>query len=321
MRFAFHDLQPSQFEDLVVELCHELMGSGVQKFATGPDGGRDAKFVGTAQEFPSRVQPLAGTTIIQAKHTLDAVGIFSDASFSGPAASSTISEEIPRIKALCDADQLDHYLLFANRRLGAIANEQITKRLVDETGVSSVYLFGLEQIERYIKRYSFIATTLREFEYDLPLRASPNELAEVITAIAAAHSEIEWPTASSATSLERVAFKKKNQINGLSDEYARLITRNYLKNFGAVEKFLADPINVNVYTAYRDAVDEFATKLVVHSPDFATYDKLLDYLLSVLIQRDGDLRSNKRLTRTVFYFMYWSCDIGETEEEDNASSE
>ena len=42
------------------------------------------------------------------------------------------------------------------------------------------------------------------------------------------------------------------------------------------------------------------------------YDKLLDYMLTVLILRDGDLKSHKHLTRTVFYFMYWVCDIGET---------
>ena len=305
----------------MVELCHELLGAGVQKFATGPDGGRDAKFVGTAQEFPSRAAPLTGTTVVQAKHTLDAVGKFSDADFSGTAATSMLSAEVPRIKALRDAAQVDHYLLFSNRRLGAIANEQIMQRLVTETGVPSVHLFGLEQIERYIKRYSFIATTLHDFEYDLPLRASPDDLAEVITAIADVQAQIDWPAAVSATSLQRVAFKKKNEINGLSEEYARYITRNYLKHFGVIEKFLADPINVVPCTAYRNAVDEFAAKLVAHRGDFATYDKLLDYLLSGLIQRDGDLRSHKRLTRTVFYFMYWACDIGETEEETSASSE
>lgn len=321
MRFALHDLQPKQFEDLVVELCHELLGTGVQKFATGPDGGRDAKFVGRAQEFPSRAAPLSGTTVVQAKHTLDAVGKFSDADFSGKSATSALSVEIPRIKALRDAGQLDNYLLFSNRRLGARANEQIMKRLVEETGAPFVYLFGLEQIERYIKRYDFLMTMLRDFEYDFPLRASPDDLAEVITAIAEIQLRIDWPTAVSTTSLQRVAFKKKNEINGLSDEYAWHITKNYLKDFGIVEKFLADPINAEVYAAYCNAVDEFAAKLLVHRGDFPSYDKLLDYMLTVLIKRDSDLRSHKRLTRTVFYFMYWACDIGDTEREINASTE
>jgi hypothetical protein len=123
------------------------------------------------------------------------------------------------------------------------------------------------------------------------------------------------------TSLERVTFKRKNQMNCLSDEYAKYITRNYLKHFGVVEKFHADPINVNANIAYRNAVDEFSSKLLVYRQEFPSYDRLLDYLISVLIMRDGDLSARKRLTRTVFYFMYWSCDIGTVEEEAHAPSE
>lgn len=33
------------------------------------DGGREAKFVGTAELHPSKAAPWVGTTIIQAKHT------------------------------------------------------------------------------------------------------------------------------------------------------------------------------------------------------------------------------------------------------------
>ncbi|ACY13557.1 ABC-three component system protein [Haliangium ochraceum] len=315
MRYMLYDLRPGQFENLVVELCHELLGAGVQNFATGPDGGRDAKFCGTAQNYPSQAEPLVGTTIVQAKHTSDVVGRFSDGDFGGASATSTISEEIPRIRALREADQLDHYILFANRRLGGNTDERIKGRLIAETGVSSVYLIGVEQIERYIKRYDYIATTLRGFEHDLPLRASPDDLAEVITAIAAVQSDIDWPATPSASSLQRVAFKKKNEINGLSGEFARYITRNYLKHFDVVEAFLADPINVHAHKAYLDAVDEFAGKLIAYRGNFETYDKLLDYLVNRLIERDGDLRAQKRLTRTVFYFMYWACDIGATEEE------
>lgn len=30
----------------------------------------------------------------------------------------------------------------------------------------------------------------------------------------------------------------------------------------------------------------------------------------MLIDRDYDLKVNKRLTRIVFYYMYWNCDLG-----------
>lgn len=317
MRYALHDLNPTSFEELVVELCTELLGLGVQAFGPGPDGGRDGQFTGTADAYPSRSAPLSGKMIIQAKHTIDAIGKFSDVEFSGASPKSTLSEELPRIKALYEAGRLDHYFLFSNRRLGGIANQSIQDRIADQTGVTSVHLFGVEQMERLIKRSPFAATKLQDFEYALPLRASPDELAEVITAIASV--QIDCP-GTSVTPLQRTAFKKKNELNGLSDEYAMLITRNYLKHFSTVESFLNDPVNQEVLSSYNDAVDEFSAKLVAHRGDFESYDKLLNYLESQLIKRDGDLKANKKLTRTVFYFMYWSCDIGTTGGEHDATA-
>lgn len=321
MRFAYHDLSPHQFEELVVMLCYQLLGSGVQSFTVGPDGGQDAKFVGIAQDFPSKQNPLSGITVVQAKHTIDAIGKFSDTDFSGPSASSVLSKEIPRIKVLRDIGNIDHYLLFSNRRLAGVANEQITERLTKETGVPSIHLFGIERMEMHIKHNILAREMLRSFEYSLPLRASPDALAEVINALAKYKEQGDWHTSNSTHSLERVAFKKKNTFNGLSEEFADYITKNYLSDFYAVEDFLTDPINGEILgRSYRSAVDEFSAKLIVHRSDFETYDKMLEHLISTLIERDGDLRSNRRLARTVFYFMYWSCDIGETKEKSNASS-
>ena len=69
MKFDYEDLSDPQFETLVVFLCQRLLGISVQGFAKGPDGGRGAKFVGTAELHPSRAAPWIGTTIIQAKQT------------------------------------------------------------------------------------------------------------------------------------------------------------------------------------------------------------------------------------------------------------
>ncbi len=60
MKYAYEDLSPEQFETLVVLICKVLLGAGVQGFAKGPDGGRDAKFVGTAQLYPSTASPWSG---------------------------------------------------------------------------------------------------------------------------------------------------------------------------------------------------------------------------------------------------------------------
>ena len=69
MKYAYEDLSEDQFEQLVVLLCRHLLGMGVQGFAKGVDGGRDAKFIGVAQLLPSKAAPWNGTVIVQAKHS------------------------------------------------------------------------------------------------------------------------------------------------------------------------------------------------------------------------------------------------------------
>ena len=66
MKYAYEDLGEDQFEQLVVLLCRQLLGMGVQGFAKGVDGGRDAKFIGVAQLLPSKAAPWNGTVIVQA---------------------------------------------------------------------------------------------------------------------------------------------------------------------------------------------------------------------------------------------------------------
>ena len=55
MKYAYENLGDEQFETLVVFLCQKLLGVAVQGFSKGPDGGRDAKFVGTAELHPSKL--------------------------------------------------------------------------------------------------------------------------------------------------------------------------------------------------------------------------------------------------------------------------
>ena len=81
MKYAYEDLSDGQFENLIVFLCQRLLGISVQGFAKGPDGGRDAKFVGTAELHPSKAAPWVGTTIIQAKHTNGYNRNFSESDF------------------------------------------------------------------------------------------------------------------------------------------------------------------------------------------------------------------------------------------------
>lgn len=311
MKFEYVDLYESQFEELVTAICREILGIGVLGFAKGPDGGRDAIFEGTASEFPSTKSPLIGKMIIQAKHTDDPIGKFSDSEFCSKAVSSVLSKEIPRIKKLKTADELDHYLMFSNRRLGAESNKNIKERIINETGVSSVHIFGIETLDGYLKRFPAIRESLNINPVDVPLRASPDEIANVIVALNKQKEEIAAIVKTKKIiATERTYFIDKNHINGLSKDYADFILRKYLKDFDLVKNFLENPINDKIFDDYQTAVDEFNAEIIQHKNSYHTFDDLLNYLCSMLFKRDRDLSSNKRLTRLVVYYMYWSCDIG-----------
>ncbi len=150
MKYAYEDLGDEQFEQLIVFLCHRLLGISVQGFAKGPDGGRDAKFVGTAELHPSKAAPWRGTTIIQAKHTNGYNRNFSESDFYSTTSKNTVlGEEILRIRKLRSTDQLDHYMLFSNRRLAGNAESKIRAYISSSCDLQqeSIYLCGIEQLE------------------------------------------------------------------------------------------------------------------------------------------------------------------------------
>jgi hypothetical protein len=79
--FPIHDLSDDEFEELVVAICHHILGTGTIVFAVGRDGGRDGIFTGTAAKFPSPAAPLTGKFVVQAKHTQNPAASCADAEF------------------------------------------------------------------------------------------------------------------------------------------------------------------------------------------------------------------------------------------------
>ncbi len=59
MGYHFEVLDDSQFERVVVQCMKKLVGAGVQSFSTGPGGGRDALFVGTAERLIQAIHAVA----------------------------------------------------------------------------------------------------------------------------------------------------------------------------------------------------------------------------------------------------------------------
>jgi hypothetical protein len=314
VKFAYEDLSDDQFEVLVVFLCQHLLGISVQGFAKGPDGGRDAKFVGTAELHPSKTSPWVGTTIIQAKHTNGINRSFSETDFYSISSMKTvIGKEIPRIKNLRSRKQLDHYMLFANRRLTGIAESDIRAHIAKECDipVSSIYLCGLEQLETWLKDFPDVPNKANLDPIDSPLIVSSDDLAEVVQALARQKDNISAVLDDPPTS--RVTYKKKNVINNLSEEYAKEQRKKYLKETAKIRAFLAAPENIELLRMYESVVDEFQLKIIAKRKDYQTFDQVMEYIADLLWDRDPILRQHehKRLTRALLFYMYWNCDIGE----------
>lgn len=314
MKFAYEDLSEAQFEILVVLLCQRLLGISVQGFAKGPDGGRDAKFLGTSDLHPSKTAPWIGTTIIQAKHTNGYNRSFSEPDFySTTAANTVLGEEIPRIKKLRDANQLDHYMLFANRRLAGNAESEIREFIATQCGIpaSSVYLCGLEQMEIWLKTFSDVAEKADLDPVDSPLVVSPDDLAEVVQALARQKDELSALLDDPPTT--RVTYEQKNALNNMSAEYAKALRKRYLKETAQIRAFLAAPENLELLRLYESVVDEFQLKIIAKRKNHQTFDEIMEYLIDLLFGRDPVLRqrAHKRLTRAMLFYMYWNCDIGD----------
>jgi hypothetical protein len=316
-KYAYEDLSDLQFEHLVVLLCQELLGISVQGFCPGPDGGRDAKFVGTAQLHPSKASPWSGTTIIQAKHTNGYNRQFSESDFYNPgAATSVLGEEIHRIKKLKGGGGLDHYMLFSNRRLAGNAESEIRGYLSRECGIpeSSVYLCGVEQLDLWLKKFSGVPKLADLDPIDSPLIVSPDDLADVVTALAARADAVREAIDHPPT--ERVAYERKNQLNEMTPEYAKALRRKYLKDTAQIKAFLAAPENDELRQKYESVADEFQLKIIARRKDYQTFDQVMEYLINLLFGRDPVLKQHrhKRLTRVVLFYMYWNCDIGEVDD-------
>lgn len=314
MKYAYEDLSDGQFENLIVILCQRLLGISAQGFAKGPDGGRDAKFVGTAELHPSKAAPWVGTTIIQAKHTNGYNRNFSESDFfSTSTANTVLGKEIPRIKNLRANKQLDNYMLFANRRLAGNAESEIRAHIAKACGIpeASIYLCGLEQLETWLKTFPEVPKLANLDPVDSPLIVSPDDLAEVVQALARQKDGVSAVLDDPPT--PRVTYVRKNAVNNMSDEYAEAQRRKYLKETAQIRAFLAAPENLELLRMYESVVDEFQLKIIAKRKAYQTFDEVMEYLVDLLFKRDPVLRqhAHKRLTRAVLFYMYWNCDIGE----------
>lgn len=311
MRYAYEDLSNGQFEKLVVWICYELFGAAVQGFATGPDGGRDGRFEGTAQLHPSTSAPWKGITIIQAKHTNGTNRSFSDSDFE-----PLLNTEIPRIKKLRAAEELDHYILFSNRRLTGNKQTEILHRISEDCDIptASLSVMGLEQLEMYLTRFPKVADYANLDRVDAPLIVDSRDLAEVVEALAQHIQSIEDKE---VPPTNRVSLEKKNQLNAMGRDYSQEWVKVFMKETFQIKEFLSQPGNHKLLAMYEAVVREFNFKIIAKRKDYQSFEEVMEYIIDLLYKRDAVLRQvkHKRLTRAMLFYMYWNCDIGKSDVE------
>ncbi|MGB6786570.1 MAG: ABC-three component system protein, partial [Candidatus Acidiferrales bacterium] len=175
----------------------------------------------------------------------------------------------------------------------------------------SIYLCGVEQLEIWMKTFPDVPKLAALDLVDSPLIISPDDLAEIIQALARNKEQVRAAFDDPPT--PRVPYEYKNKLNYMTKEYATAQRRLYLKETPQIHAFLAAPENVELLSMYESVVDEFELKIIAKRKAYQTFDEVMEYLIDLLFGRDVVLRqhAHKRLTRAVLFYMYWNCDIGE----------
>jgi hypothetical protein len=142
----------------------------------------------------------------------------------------------------------------------------------------------------------------------MPINIEPDELADIILSISSSLQNFSNGDLDSI--LERTDFEEKNRINNLSIEYAQTIKRNFVK-FVEIEEFLSMPENSDYQSKYNISSGELHAKCSLYKTSEQDFGLVLEKIIELLINRDNDLKKNKHHTRSIVYYMYYHCDIGE----------
>ncbi|MGB1218331.1 MAG: ABC-three component system protein [Flavobacteriales bacterium] len=297
-KYPLENLDDTEFENLVALICGEILGIGTVVFSKGKDFGKDAKFHGKANRFPSKSKPWEGKIVIQAKHTVKINASCSDGTFQ------TIikNEIIPAINILKEADKIDYYLLFTNRKLSGGKDAKIEDVFENEVGIEN-RLIGLETIELWINQYPKIAKTLNKLF--LPINFDENDLKEIINSFSKVDKKKGY-----LPKIPKRDIEKKNEINNLSKEYFNNVIKRNLIYLGQIREFLSNPINAEYLSKYENTIDDINEEVIVHRDEFDKFDLIFNYLYKFIVENNPELKSNRRLVRLFLHYMYYNCDIG-----------
>jgi hypothetical protein len=304
--YHLHELSGDEHEQLVVRICRDILGMGTMNFSEGKDRGKDGKFTGTAQKYPSENSPWSGIFIIQSKRVNDPTKSCSDPDFK----TKVLKKEIPKIAKLRAAGECDAYMVFTNRKLSAGTEEDLVKFIKTGTGVANAAVLGVEIISSWLDGHPKVVTACGLNTFQGPLRIHPAELRDLITGFHS-HWDSILNDAAAKYELDYVQLDTKNQLNSLSQPYFDYIQENSASFFQTIDDFLKNPINNDMLEYYYTIVDELKSKIIAKRSSFENFDEIFPFIYDQVLEDMPELTGHKRRLVNVFlHYMYCKCDIG-----------
>lgn len=305
-RYPLYDLDDKEFENLTTLLCRKILGEGVIPFAQGTDGGRDAKFNGKANLFPSESKPWEGKIVIQAKHTNKINASCSDSDFQR----RLKNEVLPAIERLKAIDKIEYYLLFTNSKLTGKQDEKIEDLIDAKTEIPNMIIAD-EKIQQWLQSYPDIVKEAKLQDLLRPLQFDESDLKSVIEAF---HKYLPSSDTldKNVVDFSYVEMEKKNELNKLSKDYFDNAMQRHYSHFESIRSFLKDPINKPLKEQFDDLVDELNAKITIYQNEYFAFERLLDELYDYVISNNKEFfgSGRKRLVRVFINYMYCNCFIG-----------
>jgi hypothetical protein len=301
-----------QFENLVVAICQDLLGLGVTSFSIGKDGGRDARFEGTAQKYPSSADPWKGKFVIQAKWTRNPIASCADSDFK-----KELSKETSNAQKLIEDGELDNYLLFTNRKMSGIADKELVSKLRTAIPLKTADILGAETIESQLRRLPPLVKQFKLAVSYAPLEIVYDDLRSLVQDFSAfsakQSSKRREDTDPEDEHFVYVKTSTKNELNNLSQDYFDNVVAAHEPYFGTIERFFSLPENADLITAYKNTADEVRTRLQANNDMLETFEDGLLALYTQAIETDDGLRARRHLLNIFISYMYVHCDIGKKE--------
>ena len=282
-----------------------LFGPSLSSFKPGRDGGRDARFEGIPQRWPSEQGQEHGQYILQSKHSSSPGTCCSDDDFK-----KSLKLEIKKVKLLIATKELSHYLVFTNRAKSAAEDESFRNDFKRINGLSKAWLVGGEDLHSLVNEYPDIWNRFEE-EVKNPIRFNRDDLVQIIHDFSRFVKQADRQPRSE--SIQVLKLEEKNKLNGISSMYFSDLQRHSMPQFEQIRSFLENPRNEQALNLYRDTADDLRGYLrnMLSQNTISQLEEGFDRVRERFIASDNNLKTKRRWVRVFLDYMYSNCDIGQ----------